>query len=93
MKSNKACKVETAESISGARDIQKHLDGLGWDYDVHAVGNWTEKTPNEGTPWHLNNGDGQEIIKLGTKYAHVHYDGMNCTIHPDSKGKIRFYIY
>lgn len=89
-------KKET-NSIEEAREIKKHLEALNISYEMFAFGSFTEKEPQEGTPWDISHGKGQEIEKLGYSYAYVEYEEELHKIEPRnsdySPGKIKFLLY
>ena len=56
-----------AYTVEEAREIEKHLDSLEFDYECRVKGNWECKN---GTPLHPN-GDGCPVTKIGYKWVTI----------------------
>ena len=54
-------------SVKEAREIEKHLDALEFDYECRVKGNWKAK---DGNPIHPNS-DGCPVMKLGYKWVTI----------------------
>jgi len=101
MRTHNYKKKKTAKTVKEAREIKKNIEALDFDYEMFACGNFTEKEPDNGTPWHITTGKGEKIQKLGYEYVYVKLqeakDGK-AKISPNksthgTNGKIEFYIY